>query len=116
MGVEHWYLTIFRVNMLKLLTTLVLSRGTYADIRTALEQVCEEAKNNGLELPTFCPGLRGVVFDGQMRLQSFDQYGCWCDISNGLTRRSNSGPVNELDAACKLLYHSYNCIQKDDSS
>jgi len=41
------------------------------------------------------------------------QYGCWCDISNDLKRHSHEPPVNELDAACKILHYNYNCITKD---
>jgi len=42
------------------------------------------------------------------------QYGCWCDITNNLSRSSTEPPVNQLDAECKSLHHNYNCIQIDD--
>ena len=69
------------------------------------------------ETPDFCPGIpttRGTAFDGQMMLiSSADSYGCWCDMANGL-RTGGGRPTNELDAACRDLHRSYNCITHDD--
>jgi len=71
------------------------------------------------ETPDFCPGsqkraTKGTVLDGQMMLISAaDNYGCWCDIENGL-KVGAGAPVNALDSACRDLHRNYDCMTLDD--
>jgi len=71
------------------------------------DQFCKELPG----FPLCRQGLRGSVFSGNMQLMSKAQnYGCWCDILNGLIKKSHGKAVNALDEACKQLHHNYNCI------
>jgi len=81
-------------------------------------QAFKKGKTYVPETPDFCPGsqkkTKGTAFDGQMMLISAaDNYGCWCDIANGL--RAGAGkPVNALDSACRDLHRNYDCMTFDD--
>ena len=89
---------------------------TFWNNYTPEELAAECAKFPENQRPSPCDE-RGTAFDGQMMMfSSAGQYGCWCDINNGLKRSSNAEPVNSLDYACRDLHHNYNCIQIDDSS
>merc|ERR1711937_134608 len=116
-----------RINSpkMKLISTTAFLSSALANVMTgvnfwsdmSVSQLNEEcAKFPEDQLPDPCV-TRGTAFDGQMMLLSAaSEYGCWCDIANGLKRPSNAEPVNELDYACRDLHHNYNCITIDEAT
>lgn len=90
----------------------VLSSVCHASMDTLMKQL------NGLAAATGDRGFVGTV------LKNFNGYGCWCyfeENENGAVEKTGIGygksqPVNQYDAACKILHGGYECIVADQAA
>lgn len=56
----------------------------------------------GRSLPSFA----------EMLFEKLDGYGCWCFMKGGY-KQAHGKPVDDIDAACKMLVRGYRCIEMD---
>merc|ERR1712093_643621 len=69
-------------------------------------------------------GFRNIQTMNSVINNNLNFYGCWCyfeENPNGAVERTGIGygksePVNEYDAACKILHGGYECVVADQAS
>jgi len=69
-------------------------------------------------------GFRNIMTENAAIANNLNNYGCWCyfeENPNGAIERTGIGygksdPVNEYDAACKILHGGYECVIADQAA
>lgn len=66
------------------------------------------------DLLLFAPRALGVGLQASTSpiLAAINPYGCWCNFEN-MPSQYGGQPIDEIDAACKVLQEGYRCLQLD---
>lgn len=89
------------------LSALLAASLTKAEIEKQVDDLDNtEDTDSGEVGPRKIPALLGPTFN------LFEDYGCWCRFGNKVMT-GKAQPVDEMDAQCQILMHSYECAVMD---